>query len=95
MVISHISPTCYLLSGDAFNPLPNIQILDLTNFKTFTRDKSNVALMMVSVFYKAKKHCGKWSKCWLPAFPPFPTFFFKSLIYQGCLKSGLCGKKLI
>ena len=24
---------------------------------------------------KYRKHCGKRRKCWLPAFPPFPTMF--------------------
>ena len=30
----------------------------------------------------AGKHCGKWRKCWLPAFSPFPTMFSKSLFLR-------------
>ena len=27
-----------------------------------------------------RKHCGKRRKCWLSAFSPFPTMFFKRLL---------------
>ena len=30
-----------------------------------------------------KKDCGKWRKCWLPAFSPFPTMFSNRLVIQG------------
>ena len=49
---------------------------------------------MKTCFGKGIKHCGKRRKCWLPAFSPFPTMFSKSLLVQGRLKSGLCGKEL-
>ena len=41
-----------------------------------------------------RKPCGKRRKCLLPALSPFLTMFFKSLLFQGRSKSGLCGKEL-
>ena len=40
-----------------------------------------------------RKHCGKWRKCWLLAFSPFPTMFSKCF-FNRVVKLGLCGKEL-
>ena len=70
---------------NAFNSLQNEKILDVTKLKAFADDKINVAEMMIPVFSRVKKHCGKRRKCWLPAFSPFPTMFSKGLSW-GSLK---------
>ena len=28
-----------------------------------------------------RRHCGKVRKCWLPAFSPFPTMFYKGFFF--------------
>ena len=63
--------------GSSFNSVPNDKILDATKLKAFADGKINVAQMMISVSVRARKHCGKRRKCWLPAFSPFPTMFSK------------------
>ena len=60
------------------NPLPNVKYLDWSKFKAFADD-----LRKENCFRKDRKHCGKRRKCWLPAFSPFPTIFFKRLLCQG------------
>ena len=58
-----------------FNSLQNDNFLDVTNFKTFVDDKSNVVELMISVFDMVEIHWVKRRKCWLLAFSPFPTVF--------------------
>ena len=72
---------CFLkpfLSG-MFNSLPNNKILDGLKFKAFADDKRNVTEKDEIDFGKGRTHCGKRTKCWLPAFSPFPTMFSKGL----------------
>ena len=38
--------------------------------------------MMIYVFDRVEKHCGKKRKCWLPAFSPFTTMFSKALFLR-------------
>ena len=38
-------------------------------------------------FEKGRKHCGKWRKCWLKSFSPFPTMFSKAFFLR-IVKSG-------
>ena len=66
--------------------LLNNKILDWSKFKAFADDKLNVARIMISVSDRVENIVGKVRKCWLPAFSPFPTMFFKRL-----LSKGLCG----
>ena len=45
--------------------------------------------MTISAFDRVESNAGKWSKCWLPAFSPFPTmfsdgFFFKVVKIPDC-----------
>ena len=40
-------------------------------------------------FGKGRKHCGKWRKCWLPAFSTFPAMFLKDF------SSGLLMVKIV
>ena len=72
----------------------NAKILDWSKFKAFAEDKINVGKKLKNG-HGGRKHCGKRRKCWLPAFSPFPTMFFRRFLFYGCEKSGLCGKELI
>ena len=45
----------------AFNSLPNNKILALTRLKAFAEDKFSIAKMMIPVFDRSRKHCGKRS----------------------------------
>ena len=67
-----------LLSGNAFNPLPNDKILAYSKLKAFADNKFSVGKMMISVFDSIEdgKRCGKRRKCWLPAFSLFLPVFF-------------------
>ena len=38
------------------------------------------------------ENTGKWSKCWLPAFSPFPTVFYKDVFFR-IIKSWNCVEK--
>ena len=49
----------------------------MTKLKAFAASKLNIAKMMVAVLTRLENTVGKWRKCWLPAFSPFPTVFSK------------------
>ena len=74
----------------------------LIKFLSFA-DEKFIAAMIIFVFDRVKKHCGKLRKCSLLAFCYFPSFFFyrnKSIISHlpetsltgsksgGCLRGG-------
>ena len=71
MELSSILPFCQ-----------NDKILDEAKLKAFADNKLNVAQMMISLFDRVEKRCGKRRKCWLPAFSPFPTVFSKALFFS-------------
>ena len=48
---------------------------------------------MEILFGIGRKHCGQTSKCWLPAFSPFPIMSSKGFFVR-VVKSGDCGKEL-
>ena len=50
----------------SFNPLPDDKILDATKVKAYADNNSDVAKIMISLFNKEKKNCGKRRKCWEP-----------------------------
>ena len=50
-------------------------ILERSKLKVFADDKINFTKKNEISLGKDKKHCGKWRKCWLPAFSPFLTMF--------------------
>ena len=60
-------------------PLPNDKSLDVTKLKAFADDKIKVTKMRNSLFDRLENTVGKWRKCWLPAFSPFPHSVFQSL----------------
>ena len=62
------------------NSFTNYKILHLSKLKAFTDNtcSSNDNSCLSTV----RKHCGKWRKCWLPAFSPFPTIFPKCLFLK-------------
>ena len=64
----------------------------LVQIKSICRRQIKCNLKLEISFGKGGKHCGNRRKCWLLAFSPFPTMFFKSFPSQGCQKSGLRGK---
>ena len=64
------------------NPLPNDKILDVTKLKALADDKLNVTKMKISLCDRAENTVGKGKKCWLPAFPPFPTMDSKALLFK-------------
>ena len=55
-------------------------------------DNLNVAQMVQFFSDREENIVGKGENA--PAFSPFPTIFSKVFYFQGCLKSGLCGKGL-
>ena len=66
-----------------------ILILSLSKSKVFADDKIKVTENLQFFFMKGRKHCGKWRKCWLPAFSSFPTMFSKGFFLRG-VKSRDC-----
>ena len=68
-----------------FNSLPNEKILDVTKFKAFADDKSIVAKMMISFFYRIKKEKGE--NAGYQHYLLFPPYFPKSSL--GSLKVGI------
>ena len=62
--------------------------------KAFSNDKIKVTEKLKFVKGRVEKHCGKWRKCWLPAFSPFPTMFSKGLlVFHRVVKSRDCVEK--
>ena len=59
----------------AIRLLTKQQFLKLDQFHAFADDKINIAKIMISVFDFGGKHSGKWKRCCLSAFSPFPTMF--------------------
>ena len=68
-------------------------ILEWSKMKAFVHKKLKVAKMLISLFDKSRKHCGKWTKCWLPGFFPFPTVFSKAFFLR-FIKSRNCVVKI-
>ena len=68
------------------NPFPTAKNLYLSKFKAFADDKIDVIDIC---FGKGRKQCGKWRKCRLPAFSPFPTMFSKAC-FTTALKTRDC-----
>ena len=74
-----------------FNPYKTTKFFDVTKFKSLTDDKLKVAKMIISLFDRVE-NTGKWRKCWLPVFSPFPTVFSKSFFLRA-VKSRDCEVK--
>ena len=85
---------CWVTNIFFFNFLLNNKILDWSKLKAFADEKINVTKKIEICCGKGRKHCEKRRKCWLPAFSPFSHNVFKTLRFQGHLKSGLCSKEL-
>ena len=77
-----------------FNSLPNNIFLDWSKLKAFADDKMKVTKKMkfVSKWWKILR---KKEKMLVTSIFSFSHNIFKKLHFQGCLKSGLCGKELI
>ena len=61
--------------------------LPITKQQSFCQN--NRDLKIETYVGKDRKHCGKRTKCWLPAFSPFPTMFSKAFFSRG-VKSQEC-----
>ena len=70
-------PINHLPNNPRFNPLPSNKILDKSKMKYLQMTKTWLEYWLFLV--ASRKHCGKRRKCWLPAFPPFPTMFSNGL----------------
>ena len=75
------------------NILPKGKSLRWSNLEAFADDKVNVIKNLKIAFDKARKHCRKRRKCWLPAFSPFPTMFSKCFFFK-VVKSEHCVVKI-
>ena len=85
-------PECFLhvyKEISLFYLFTKLQILDWSKFKAFADGKIYVNKKNEILFGKGRKHCGERRTCWLPAFSPFPTIFFK-VIFHGVVKSRDC-----
>ena len=61
-----------------FNPFPHDKLLNQTKLKTFSCDILNVTKMIISVFDRAEKHCGKRRNCLYKQFLIFQQCFQKA-----------------
>ena len=66
----------------------------MAKFKAFADDQNRGFQQIDICFWEGTKHCGKWRKCCLPTFSPFPTMFSKACFTRavktrGCLGNGL------
>ena len=68
--------------------VPHGKILDCSKLKASTDDNKCDSKFEVC-YGMSRKHCGKRRKCWLPAFPPFPSMFLKAF-YNRVVKSRDC-----
>ena len=93
---SHLNCHLQILSiwTPSLKSLRNDKILDWTKLKAVADDKLNFAKMIISLFGKVEKHCGKRTKCWLPAFSPLATMLSKGLFY-GVDESRVYAKMII
>ena len=74
--------TLYIINtiiSTIFNSLPKTNFWTRPNSKHLETTYVNVTTKIEICFGKGRKHCGKRTKCWLPAFSPFPTMFSKGL----------------
>ena len=92
LLFSQCFPQLYIFS-DGFKSSPNNNYLDRTKLKAFADDKLSFAVMMICLFGRVEKHCGKRRKYSLPEFSPFPTVFFKAP-YLSVIKSRDCVAKI-
>ena len=70
-------------------PFPKLQIFRLVQIESICRQQNKWKLNIEICNGKGRKHCGKWRKCWLPAFSPFPTMFSKAFCLR-VVKSWVC-----
>ena len=73
--------------------LPDNDIYAISEFEAFAYKLLNVYSIHETLSLD-RKHCGKKRKCWLPAFSPFPTMFFKTVTSKGYQNLSLYGKCL-
>ena len=82
--------------GDNFSTLHYLftkrQNFHLVQIESICRQKTECNLKTEILFGMFRRHCGKWRKCWLPAFSPFPTMFSKAVFSRG-VKSQDCVRK--
>ena len=82
----HKSDACLLnysfrqLDKKSVNSLPNKKFSEWSKLKTLA-DKTNLTISRNSFLEWVAKHCGKTTKCCLPAFSPFPTMFSKGFFF--------------
>ena len=67
---------------NAFNPLPNHKILDLSKMKAFADNNKNVSQKWKVALERIVNNCGERRKCWFPAILPFPTMFSKAFFLR-------------
>ena len=70
-----------------------------TNFRLFQTERVYRRQFQIwrkwqQVIQTGRKHSGKRRNCSLRAISPFPTVFFKRLVFQGRQKKSLCGNGL-
>ena len=75
------------------NSLPNDKILDWSKLKAFADNKINATEKFKFGLERVENILGKSRKCWLPAFPPFPTVFSKDF-FRWVVKSRDCVVKV-
>ena len=66
-----------LYCSPMINALPDDKILALSKLKAFTDNRSYATQNIKFIFHNTENIVGKGEKCWLPAFFPYPTMFFK------------------
>ena len=76
-----------------FNPLPDNNFLDWTRLKAFADNKLNAGNLKISVFEMLETLWEK-EKMLVTSIFSFSHNVFKSHLFQGCQKSGLCGEEL-
>ena len=58
------------------------QIFGVDNIESICRQQIKCDQINEVYSLNGRKCCGKWRKCWLPAFSPFPTMFSKGFILR-------------
>ena len=67
--------------GNGLDSLPEETGLAFSKSKAFADDKFNITQNIKNCLLQDRKYCVDKGKCWLPAFPPFPTVFSKAFFF--------------
>ena len=68
----------FVNSKMSLNPFPHDKILNQTNMKAFADNKIVIKKLIISVFDRVEKHCGKGRNCLYKQFLLFPERFQKT-----------------